>query len=191
MTSGTVKLPWPSLRLVHDSGRSRRSALRAAGVRSRRAMVSERLWAIWSGCRKPDQRCKRKRAEPEFRPSLYRDECSYLHDFDFFFSRELFHATDLFVSHLLNFFHGALLFVFADLLFFGEFLKRIVAVAANVADRGAVLFKYAIKMFHDIPAALLGHGRDGNADEFAIRERVEAEIGGLNSFFDLLDDGGI
>ncbi len=40
-----------------------------------------------------------------------------------------------------DFFQGALLFVFADLLFFGELFQRIVAVAADIADCGAVLFE--------------------------------------------------
>jgi hypothetical protein len=41
---------------------------------------------------------------------------SNLHGFDFTFAGELFCAADLFVGHLLDFFSGALLFVFGDLL---------------------------------------------------------------------------
>ena len=51
----------------------------------------------------------------------------------------LFHAADLFVCHLLHLFEGALLFVFADLLFLGQLLEGVVAVAADVADGGAML----------------------------------------------------
>jgi hypothetical protein len=55
---------------------------------------------------------------------------SYLHHFGFFSLRKLFHAADLFVGHLLDFFERALLLVFADLLFLGQLLECVVAVAA-------------------------------------------------------------
>ena len=42
----TVKVSPPSLWVVQSSGRSRRSALRVAGVRERRAMVWGRLWCM-------------------------------------------------------------------------------------------------------------------------------------------------
>ena len=114
-----------------------------------------------------------------------------LHHVGFFFARELFHATNFFVGHLLNFFDGALLVVFADLLFFGELLEGVVAVATNVANSGAVLFEDAVEVFDDVAAAFFGHGRNGNAEELAIRDRIEAEIGSLNRFFNLFDDRGI
>src|SRR5271154_844904 len=84
---------------------------------------------------------------------------SHLHDFGFFLLRELFHAPDFAVGHLLDLFHGALLFVLADLLVLGELLEGVIAVAANVADRGAVLFEHFVEVLADIAAALLGHGR--------------------------------
>ena len=103
-----------------------------------------------------------------------------------FLLRELFHAADFFVGHLLDFFEGALLFVLADLLFFGEFLEGVVAVAADVADRGAVLFEDLVQVLADVAAALLGHGRNGDAHDLAVGMRIEAEIGGLDGLFDLL-----
>src|SRR5215831_9001086 len=66
---------------------------------------------------------------------------SHLHHFRFLAVRHLFHAADLFIRHLLHLFHGALLFVLADLLILSEFFKGIVAVAADVADRGAMFFE--------------------------------------------------
>ena len=42
-----------------------------------------------------------------------------------------------------------------------------------------------------IAAALLGHGRDGHADHLAVGLGIEAEVGGLQGLFDVLDDGGV
>ena len=65
MTSETVKVPSPSLRLVQVSGRSRRRALRAAGVRSRSAMVSESLMGHRHGMPRDSSAMQNERAEPE------------------------------------------------------------------------------------------------------------------------------
>src|ERR1035437_8510714 len=98
---------------------------------------------------------------------------SHLHDFGFFSVGELFHAADLFVGHLLDLFERALLLVLADLLFLGHLLEGVVAVAADVADGGAMLLELAVDVLAGIAAALLGHGGDGDAEDLAVGGGVE------------------
>src|ERR1700734_4572723 len=86
-----------------------------------------------------------------------------LHDFGFLLFGHLFHFFDFFVGELLDLVEGALLFVFGNLFIFGGFFDEIVAVAADVADGGAVIFEDAVEVFDDFLATILGHGRDGDA----------------------------
>jgi len=104
---------------------------------------------------------------------------------------EFFHAADFFVGHLLDFFEGALLLVLANLFFFGHLLEGFVAVAADVADGGAVLLEVAVDVLADLSAALLGHGRDGDAENLAVGDGIEAEIGDADGLLDFLEDVGI
>ena len=48
-----------------------------------------------------------------------------------------------------------------------------------------------MRCLHDVAAALLGHGRHGHADDLAVGLGIEAEIGGLNRLFNLLEDGRV
>ena len=48
-----------------------------------------------------------------------------------------------------------------------------------------------LRCLHHVAAALLGHGRNGNADDLAVGDGIEAEIGGLDGLLNLLEDGGV
>ena len=78
--------------------------------------------------------------------------------------------------------------VFADLFVFGKLLQRVIAIAAYVADRGAMLFENLVEVLHDVAAALFGHGRNRNANDLAVRDWIEAEIGSLDGLLDLLEN---
>src|SRR5260370_12313370 len=90
------------------------------------------------------------------------------HDFFFFRFAHLFHLLDFVVSELLNLFHGAFFFVFSDLLVLQRFLNGIVAVAADVADGGAMLLEDFVQMLHHFPAALFGQSWDRNANDLSV-----------------------
>jgi len=113
---------------------------------------------------------------------------SDLHNFGFFLFCHLFHFFDFLVGELLDLVEGALLLVFGDFFVFGGFLDEVVAVAADVADGGAVIFEDAVEVLDDFLAAILGHGRDGDADDLAVVVGIEAEVGGAERLFDFGDE---
>ncbi len=80
----------------------------------------------------------------------------------------------------------------SSLIFFSlaSFLMRVIAVAADVANGGAVVFQNSLEMLHHIAAAFLGHRRNRHANELSVREGIETEIGRLDGLFDLLEDEG-
>ena len=54
-----------------------------------------------------------------------------------------------------------------------------------------MLFEHLVEVLADIAAALLGHGRNGDAQDLAVGDGIEAEIGDADGLFDFLEDGGV
>ena len=80
-------------------------------------------------------------------------------------------------------------FVFADDLVFEELLEMFVGVAADVAQGDAALFGDVAEFLGEFAAAVFGERRNGDADDFAVVGRIEAEIGNADAFFNGADDG--
>jgi hypothetical protein len=57
-------------------------------------------------------------------------------------------------------------------------------VAADVADVDAAFLGEAVGGFHELEAALLGEVGEGEADEVAVDDGVDADVGLLEGFFD-------
>src|ERR1700691_1746974 len=79
-----------------------------------------------------------------------------LHHFLFFAFAHLFHLLDFVIGKLLDLVDCPLFIVFGDFLVFHCLLDAVVAIAANVADGGAVLLEYLVKVFNHVFAAFLG-----------------------------------
>ena len=54
-----------------------------------------------------------------------------------------------------------------------------------------MLLEDAVQVLAHLPAALLGHGRNGYAQHLSVRNRIEAQIGGPQGLLDLLDHAGV
>src|SRR5260370_134205 len=104
-------------------------------------------------------------------------------DLFLFDPRRLVQLAHVCVGHLLDLVVRAALFVFGDGLVFEEFLDRLVAVAADVADRHAMVLGYSVELFHQLLAALFVEGRNRDADQLAIVGGVQAEISRADGFF--------
>src|SRR5690242_14965230 len=117
-----------------------------------------------------------KKAVLAGRPSVLLSLGSHLHHFGFLLFGHLFHALDLFVGQLLDLVEGALLFVLGDLLVLGRLFDQLIAVAPNIAHRGAVILKDAVQMLHHLASPFLGHRWHGDADDLAIVIGIEAEV---------------
>src|ERR1700735_2887437 len=87
------------------------------------------------------------------------------------------------VGQLLNLVVSPLVLVFGDLLVLEQRLDGLVAVAANVAQRHAMVLGDAVQALDELLAALLGEGRDGKPDQLAIVGRIQAQVGDANGFF--------
>src|SRR6266567_7879498 len=108
----------------------------------------------------------------------------YFHHFFFFRLAHVFHLLDLAIRQLLDLIHRALLFVLGNLFVLQRFLDRIVAVAADVADRSAVLFQNFVQMLHHFLTALFGKRRHGYANNFPVVHRIQPKLGPANGFLD-------
>src|SRR5271154_3486009 len=73
-----------------------------------------------------------------------------LHYFFLFPFAHLFHLLDLVIGELLDLVDGALLIVFGNFLVFHGLLDAVVAVAANVADSGAVVLKHFVQVLDHV-----------------------------------------
>ncbi len=88
------------------------------------------------------------------------------------------------IGELLDLGVGTLFVVGGDQLVLGGLLHRFVAFAADVADRGLVVFDRAGQQLDRVLAALFGHGRDGHADDLAVVHGVETVLAGADGLFD-------
>ena len=88
------------------------------------------------------------------------------------------------VGEGLDLFIAAPFVVSRDDLIFGCFFDGFVAVAADVAEGGLVVFEGGGEALDGIFAAIFGHGRDGHADDFAVVHGIKALAGGADGFFD-------
>src|SRR5271155_738549 len=73
---------------------------------------------------------------------------SDLQHFSFFVAAHLFHPTDFIVGEFLYFLEGALLLVLGNFLIFGRLLDEVVAVATDIAHRGAMVFERLVEVLH-------------------------------------------
>lgn len=64
-------------------------------------------------------------------------------------------------------------------------------IAADVADVDAAFFGEAVRGLHEFLAALAAHLRERDADDFAVRDGVHAEVGFLNALEDRLGERGV
>ena len=87
----------------------------------------------------------------------------------------------------LDVFFDALGFVFGQFGFFDRFHD----VAADIAHVDAAFFGEAVGVFNEFEAAFLAHVGERNADDFAVGDRVEAEVGFLDAADDVFDDAGV
>src|SRR6185437_461937 len=87
---------------------------------------------------------------------------SDLHHFRFLLLAHLFHALDLVVGELLHLVEGALLLIAGDGLVLRCLFDYIVAVAADVANSGAVVFKHAVEVLDHFLPPFLSHRRNRN-----------------------------
>src|SRR5258708_28107866 len=100
------------------------------------------------------------------------------HQLFLFGLRHLFHLFDLVVGQLLDFIEGLALLVFADLFILHRLLDGLVAVAADIADCGAVIFEDLMKLLHHVFAALFGQRGNRDADGLAVILGVQSLSGG-------------
>ena len=114
-----------------------------------------------------------------------------LKNFFFFSLGDLIEFGDLGVGEFLGGVEGLALFVFANDLVFEELLQVFVGIAADVAQSDAALFGDMVELLGEFAAAVFGERWNGDADEFAIVGRIEAEIRDADAFFNGADDGGI
>src|SRR6266481_3248330 len=112
-------------------------------------------------------------------------------DLFLFRRRRLVKLAHVCVGHLLDLVVRAALFVFGDDLVFEEFLDRLVAVAADVADRHAMVLGYSVELLHQLLAALFVERRNRDADQLAIVGGIEAEISRADGFFNGPDLGDV
>ena len=54
-----------------------------------------------------------------------------------------------------------------------------------------MLFEHRVEVLADLAAALLGHGRNGHANDLAVGLRVQTEVGGLQGLLNLFEDGWV
>ena len=54
-----------------------------------------------------------------------------------------------------------------------------------------MIFEHLVQVLADLAPPLLGHGRNRHAQQLAVRNGVEAQIGGAHRLFNLLQDGGV
>ena len=74
---------------------------------------------------------------------------------------------------------------------FMAFLMRVIAIAADVAHSGAVVFEEFVQVLDHVFAAFFGQRRHRHADNLAIVHGVQAEVGGTNGFFNRSQSRGI
>src|SRR6185437_654448 len=98
---------------------------------------------------------------------------SDLHHFRVLLLAHLFHALDLVVGKLLHLVNGALLLIAGDGLVLRCFFDYIVAVAADVANSGAMVFKPAVAVLDNFLPPFLSHRRNRNPHNFAIVLRIK------------------
>src|SRR5208283_4635917 len=79
----------------------------------------------------------------------------------------LFHLLNFVVGELLNFIECAFLVVFGNFLVLNRLLDGLVAVAADVANRGAMLFENPVQVLDHVLAALFGERRHGHPHHLA------------------------
>ena len=93
-------------------------------------------------------------------------------------------ALDGGVGRGLNIFFETLGLVFGELGFFDRFHD----VAADIPHVNAAFLGEAMGVLHELKAALLAHVGEGNADDFAVGDRVETEVGLLDALDDVFDE---
>src|SRR5438128_8519286 len=67
----------------------------------------------------------------------------------------------------------------------------VVAVAADVADRGAMFFEDSMNVLGECLTALFRQGRDWNADKPSVVGRIQTKVGCPNGFLDRTDERDI
>src|SRR5882724_9989987 len=112
-------------------------------------------------------------------------------DLFLFRRRRLVQLAHVCVGHFLDLVVGAAVFVFGDDLDFEEFFDRLIAVAADVADRHAMVLGYSMELFYQLLAALFVQGRNRDADQLAVVGGIVAEISRADGLFDRPDLGDI
>src|SRR5437879_2419078 len=113
---------------------------------------------------------------------------SDFHDLRFFRLDRRVHRLEMLVVRLLHFFLGVLLIVRRDV--FG-LLDPVHRVGARMTDRDAAFLGELVNDFHQLFAAFLGQGRNGDADEVAIVRRRESQIGCENHLLEGLQQTSV
>ena len=83
----------------------------------------------------------------------------------FLFLRDFFELVDVVVSQFLNFGETLFLIVLGDLFIFEQFFQVVVAVAADIANSGAMFFEDFMDVLGELFAAFFGKGRNRNTNE--------------------------
>src|SRR5215469_7865567 len=183
-TARTESLPrrWPSLR---PNPRRRANlplpSITIATCRVRREGSSEssgkslsgRVMATWL-----------KSAARELAANAGRSD---LHNLGFLARQNLVDPLGKLGRELLNPGFRAAHLVVGSLLFLVQIFHHVVRVAAVIADADPEFLRDLPHVPHQLLAALLGQLRNRDADQLSIAHRVEAQIRGLDGFFDIME----
>src|SRR5512140_851812 len=97
-------------------------------------------------------------------------------DFRFLRLQDAVHLGDALVRHLLDLVEGALLVVRRDRGGLRLLLDRVVPLVAVMTDLDLRVLGETVRLLDDLLAPFLRGLRDGNAHDFSVRGRIEAEI---------------
>ena len=113
------------------------------------------------------------------------------HYFLFFLCGYRVRFFDELIGYILHFFLAVLEIVLGYLAVLLHLLELIHAVSADRADGDLAILGKLLDILDYLAALILSQRREGQSDNLAVILRVDAEIGGLDSLLDLLEQAAV